>query len=360
LFDQYAIPNIEVCGYWQPTPALVWYVLRGLYRDRNGRVLSGRRVLAKVSRPEAAAALMHPPPPRIVRQLLQAGEISREQADMAGAVPLSGDICVESGAENPAPMAVLPVVMAWKNAIALEHDYAESVHVGLAGGIGTPHAAASAFVLGADFILTGSINQCTVESGVSDVVKDTLQHVEVEDVACTAGAHLEIGERIRVLGKGVLFPGRAEKLYRLYTCYNSLDALPETTRRQLEEQCFHRSLADVWQQVKQRLIDEGNGQLIEKIEPDPRRKMATVFKWYFDYSQQLAMDGNMSNRVDYQIQTGPALGALNRWLKGGPLESWRKRHVDQIARRLMAETTRLMRVPFNAGRASQALSPDVE
>ena len=45
------------------------------------------------------------------------------------------------------------------------YRYTKAIRVGAAGGIGTPEAAAAAFVLGADFILTGSINQCTVEAG---------------------------------------------------------------------------------------------------------------------------------------------------------------------------------------------------
>ena len=47
--------------------------------------------------------------------------------------------------------------------------------LGAAGGLGVPEAVAAAFVLGADFVLTGSINQCTAECGTSERVKDMLQ-----------------------------------------------------------------------------------------------------------------------------------------------------------------------------------------
>ena len=56
-----------------------------------------------------------------------------------------------------------------------------SIRVGAAGGIGAPEAAAAAFVMGADFVLTGSINQCTVEAGMSDAVKDLLLEINVQD-----------------------------------------------------------------------------------------------------------------------------------------------------------------------------------
>jgi len=31
--------------------------------------------------------------------------------------------------------------------------------------------------------------------------------------------------------------------------------------------------------------------------------------------------------VDYQVHTGPALGAFNQWVKGTSLEDWRKRQI---------------------------------
>jgi trans-AT polyketide synthase, acyltransferase and oxidoreductase domains len=39
--------------------------------------------------------------------------------------------------------------------------------IGLAGGMGTPFAVAAAFVMGADYVLTGSVNQACVEAGTS-------------------------------------------------------------------------------------------------------------------------------------------------------------------------------------------------
>ncbi|PYV42946.1 MAG: hypothetical protein DMG06_12350 [Acidobacteria bacterium] len=49
--------------------------------------------------------------------------------------------------------------------------------------------------------------------------------------------------------------------------------------------------------------------------------------------------------VDFPISHlvgGPALGAFNQWVKGTELESWRPRHVDQIAEKLMKETAILL------------------
>jgi trans-AT polyketide synthase/acyltransferase/oxidoreductase domain-containing protein len=94
-----------------------------------------------------------------------------------------------------------------------KYRYDKPIHVGAAGGIGTLHAAAAPFIMGADFILTGSINQCTVEAGTSDAVKDLLQELNVQDTAyALAGDMFEIGARVQVAKRGLFFPARANKL----------------------------------------------------------------------------------------------------------------------------------------------------
>jgi hypothetical protein len=47
--------------------------------------------------------------------------------------------------------------------------------IGSVGGFGTPLSTAAVFILGEDFILTCSINQCTVEAGSRHSVKDLLE-----------------------------------------------------------------------------------------------------------------------------------------------------------------------------------------
>ena len=87
--------------------------------------------------------------------------------------------------------------------------------------------------MGADFILTGSINQCTQEGGISDSAKNMLQNINVQDTEyAPAGDMFEIGAKVQVLKKGVFFPARANKLYMLYTQYNSLDEIPEKIQKQ--------------------------------------------------------------------------------------------------------------------------------
>jgi trans-AT polyketide synthase/acyltransferase/oxidoreductase domain-containing protein len=192
--------------------------------------------------------------------------------------------------------------------------------------------------MGADFILTGSINQCTVEAGTSVAVKDMLETAGPQDTAyAPAGDMFELGAKVQVFKKGIFFPARANKLYELYSRYNSLDEIDLKTRRQIEEKYFRRSFDDIWQETKSYYLDAGRGKL-EELERSPKLKMALIFRWYFVHTTRLAMNGDEQQKLDYQIHCGPALGAFNRWVKGTALESWRNRHVADIAERLLDAT----------------------
>jgi trans-AT polyketide synthase/acyltransferase/oxidoreductase domain-containing protein len=77
---------------------------------------------------------------------------------------------------------------------------------------------------------------------------------------------------------------------------------------------------------------------VSRAEANGKHKMALVFRWYFAHTSKLALSGQQSERVNYQVHTGPALGAFNQWVKGTPLESWTNRHADEIAVKLMDAT----------------------
>ncbi|MEK8020226.1 MAG: hypothetical protein VSS75_025420, partial [Candidatus Parabeggiatoa sp.] len=76
-------------------------------------------------------------------------------------------------------------------------------------------------------------------------------------------------------------------------------------------------------------------------------KMALIFRRYFTHTMRLALEGNIEQKVDYQIHCGPAMGAFNQWVKGTALENWRNRHVDEIAEKLMQETAALLNQRFH-------------
>lgn len=350
LFHQYEINYIEAAAYIQISPALVRFRLKGLHRNSAGNIEIPHFVLAKISRPEVAEAFMRPAPLEIVKKLLSQGKITEEEAQLSQEIPMSHDICVESDSgghtDRRIALTFVPTIIRQRNEIMQRYHYSKSIRVGTAGGIGTPEAAAACFILGADFILTGSINQCTVEAGTSDAAKDLLQTMNVQDTAYVpAGDMFELGAQVQVFRKGLLFPARANKLYDLYGHYNSLDEMDDKIKEQLQTRFFKRNFEEIWEETKTYYLKE-NPEVIHNAEKSPRQKMALIFRWYFIHTTRLAMHGDIGQPTDYQIHTGSALGAFNQWVKGTKLENWRNRHVDEIAERLMQETAVFLNQAF--------------
>jgi trans-AT polyketide synthase/acyltransferase/oxidoreductase domain-containing protein len=342
LFLREEISVIEAAAFMHITPALVLYRARGLSRLEDGSLRAAHRVIAKVSRPEVAQQFLEPAPERIVAALRSEGVITPEQAALVARMPMADDLVVEADSGGHTDMGValvmLPTILRQRDAACAKQGYTTAVRVGAAGGIGTPEAAAAAFLLGADFVLTGSINQCTPEAGTSDLVKDMLQEMNIQDTTyAPAGDMFEIGAKVQVLKRGVFFPARANKLFELWRAHASLDERDESMRRQIQEKYFKKSLDEVWAETKA-YYDRAAPEESAKAERNPKHKMALIFRWYFIHTMRLAKQGDETQRVDFQVHCGPALGAFNQWVKGTALESWRARHVDVIADRLMTAT----------------------
>ncbi|WDF48904.1 ACP S-malonyltransferase [Paenibacillus sp. KACC 21273] len=343
LLLKHQVNIIEAKGFLTITPALVYYRVSGLSLGSNSEIKTAHRIIAKCSRPEIATLFMSPPPQHILDQLVQSRHITAEQAQWAKQIPMADDICAEADSggytDSAVMMTLLPSLLSLRTAIMKQYSYRRKIRIGAAGGIGTPEAAAAVFVMGADFILTGSINQCTVEAGTSAMVKELLQQINVQDTEyAPAGEMFELGAKVQVLKKGLYFPARANKLYELYRQYNAIEEIDEKTKTRLQEQYFKKSFTDIYADVKQTY----SAQEIERAERNPKAKMALLFKWYFTYSTELALRGDRDSKVDYQVYCGPALGAFNQWVQGTLLEHWQQRHVDQIADKLMKETADLL------------------
>lgn len=343
LYLKYGIRNVEAAAFMQMTPALIKFRLRGLRTDVHGDIVCDHRIVAKVSRPEVAKAFMSPPPIAIVEKLLERQLITPLQAELSQKIPVSHDICVEadSGGHTDGGIAavMLPPLLQLRDEMQQTYGYLEPMCMGLAGGIGGPEAAAAALLLGADFVATGSINQCTVEAGMSPDGKSMLQEMDIQDTEyAPAGDMFEIGAQVQVMKKSVFFPARANKLLSLYRHYDSLEDIPARTRKQLESTFFKKTFEEIWHETANYFRSVNLEHEIAKAEANAKHKMALVFRWYFAYCTRIAMEGNGDDRVNYQIQTGPALGSFNRWVKGTELEPWTKRHVDHIAIKIMDAT----------------------
>ncbi|HEY8360397.1 MAG TPA: PfaD family polyunsaturated fatty acid/polyketide biosynthesis protein [Ramlibacter sp.] len=336
------VRNAEASAYLQVSPALVRFRLQGAHEDAQGRAQAAQRIIAKVSRPEIAQQFMAPAPPAVVQRLLEQGQLTAAEAALAPRLALASDVCVESdsgGHTDMGVMAVLiPSMVRLRDRLQQAHGFDTPVRVGAAGGIGTPEAAACAFMLGAEFLVTGSINQCTVEAGTSEAVKDMLQGLSVRDTAyAPAGDLFEMGSKIQVMKKGVFFPTRAGRLYDLWRQHGSLDEIDAGARREIQDKYLQRSFDEVWRETRDHYAREFPEE-IERAERNAKVRMALVFRWYFVHTMRLALAGGADQRVDWQVHTGPALGAFNEWVRGTPLEDWRARRADDVARHLMQAT----------------------
>jgi trans-AT polyketide synthase/acyltransferase/oxidoreductase domain-containing protein len=346
LLLRLGVRTIEASAFMEVTPSLVRYRAKGLARGAGGRVRSQNKIVAKISRPDVGLQFLSPAPERIVAKLIASGAITSDEADMLRSVPIADALCVEADSgghtDQGMPFTLIPAVLRVRDECEQRFPSFGRIHVGAAGGIGTPEAAAAAFVMGVDFILTGSINQCTVEAGTSDVVKDLLQEMNVYDTDyAPSGDLFELGAKVQVLKKGIFFPARANKLIALYRQHESIDEVDQKTRQQIQERYFKRSFDDVFDEVRRKYPGE-----MERAARSPKHKMALIFKRYFSDSTRWALTGDIEHKVDFQIQCGPALGAFNQWVAGTELNSWRARHVDLLAERLMAETAALLRRRF--------------
>ncbi|MFE6051657.1 ACP S-malonyltransferase [Kitasatospora sp. NPDC056446] len=320
---------VEAATHVEVTPALVRHRLTGARVLPDGTVHVPRKLLAKVTRPDAARLFLSPPPAALARQLVAEGLLTAEEAAAGERVALADDVCAVGDAGDHSDLAALWALLPSLRRLRSElGGVAQAVRIGAGGGIGAPESVAAAFVLGADFVLTGSVNLCTAESGISPAAKDLLQQADVHDTAFAPyGGLFELGGRARVFRRGVLFHARATKLYDLWRNHDSWDAVPAAVRAKVERDYLGAPFDEVYARLG-RAAEPGT---------DPKRRMALVFRWYCAQASAWAIEGAPDRVADYQIPCGPALGACNRWLAHTPLRDWRDRHADELADRLMVE-----------------------
>ena len=339
---------IEASAFMEVTPALVRYRAKGLRLD--GKSVEVRnRIVAKVSRPDIAAGFLSSPPERLLEKMVADKLITQDEAELLRQVPMADAVTVESDSgghtDQGMPFTLIPAVLKVRQQAKERFPDFGPIFVGAGGGIGTPEAAAAVFMLGADYVVTGSINQCTVEAGTSDVVKDMLASANVYDTGyAPSGAMFELGSRIQVLKKGLFFPTRAEKLVSLYHQHGALDRIDEKLSKQIQERYFKRSFDDVLREIQA----DSSSQEWQKIERTPKYRMGHVIRRYFSDTTRWAMNGDVDHKVDFQIHCGPAQGALNQWLEGTKLQNWRNRHADELAIKLLEETAALLGTRFTS------------
>jgi PfaD family protein len=321
------------------TPAVVHCAASGLHVGPDGRIARKRHLFAKVSRPEVAEKFMSPAPTALLRRLVERGLLTPAEAQLASQVPVAEDITVEGDSgghtDNRPLVALLPTMLALRNAVCARHRYATPVRVGAAGGLGTPHGVAAAFALGAAYVLTGSINQAALESGLSDDAKTLLAQADIADVMMAPAADMfEQGVKVQVLRRGTMFGARGARLYEAYVAHPSLEAIAPALRERLEREVLHASFDEIWRETEAYWRARDAAQL-ELAARDAKHRMALVFRWYLGKSSRWAIDGDINRRTDFQIWCGPAMGVCNDWLRGSVLEPLESRSAPQLALNLL-------------------------
>jgi trans-AT polyketide synthase, acyltransferase and oxidoreductase domains len=348
LFLKYGVKTIEASAFLDLTPNIVYYRAAGLSLTPDNKIDIKNKVIAKISRREVASKFMQPAPPKMLQELVTQGLITELQASLAAQIPLADDITAEADSgghtDNRPLVCLLPSIIALKNEIQEKYHYEKPIRVGVAGGIATPQSALAAFMMGAAYVVTGSINQSCVEAGTCEHTKQLLAQAEMADVMMAPAADMfEMGVKLQVLKRGTLFPLRAQKLYEVYRNYDSIEDIPQAEKEKLEKQIFRRTLDSAWDATKDYLAQTSPEKLSKALK-NPKFKMALLFRWYLGLSSRWSKSGEKGREVDYQIWCGPAMGSFNDWVRGSYLAEASNRRVVDVANHIMTGAAYLYRI----------------
>ncbi|WP_319409820.1 PfaD family polyunsaturated fatty acid/polyketide biosynthesis protein [uncultured Desulfosarcina sp.] len=330
---------VSASAYLDLTTPLVQYRIHGIHRNDLGEIVCPNRIIAKVSREEVARKFFSPPAEKHLQRLKEQGKITNAQADMARMIPMAQDLTAEADSgghtDNRPALCLFPTMKALRDEMALQHDYATPLRVGLAGGIATPESAAAGFAMGAAYILTGSVNQSCVEADTSPLVKKMLAEARQADVIMAPAADMfEMGVKVQVLKRGTMFSMRGAKLYEIYRTYDRFEDVPADQRKLVEGSFLKCTFEMEWENTRSFFIRRDPSQ-VDRAEKDPKHKMALVFRSYLGQASLWAKSGVPDRAIDYQIWCGPAMGAFNEWVKGSVLEPPENRKTATIGMNLL-------------------------
>lgn len=348
LLIERGVKLVSASAFMGLTPAVVRLAYAGVRADASGAIVRPRTIFAKISRAEVARRFLSPAPAEMLRALVAKGELTEAEATLAARLPVAEVLTVEADSgghtDNQCLTALLPSMLLVRDELVAKHDYARPVHVGAAGGIGTPAGVAAALQLGAAFVMTGSVNQAAVESGLSEAGKQLLAQCDIPDVAMAPAADMfELGVQVQVLKRGTMFATRAQKLYDAYRAYDSLEAMPPETKARIEKEILRTSCDEVWAECE-RFWARRDANELARGRSDAKHRMALVFRWYLGKASRWAIEGEPTRVADYQIWCGPVMGAFNRWAAGTFLAEPANRTVAQIGRNLLEGAAVITRV----------------
>ncbi|MFG2680591.1 ACP S-malonyltransferase [Streptomyces sp. NPDC048392] len=321
------VRHVETGHPHGPDAALVRFRFTGAHRGPGGTPVAVRHVIARVTGPDQAAAFLRPPAPAQLAELVRTKGLSAGEADVARELPVASDLAVQApggwhdhGADA---CQLLPSVAA----LAARSPGPEPVHVGLCGVVGTPEQAATAFALGAAFLVCTSLTACAPEARLDGPLKDTLARAGDDDVTwAPTERHATLGVLARVVRRGTLFPARAGLLHRLLREHRYFADVPEVRRRHIEEHLLGgpatRPPADT--------------------RADGRLRTADVFRRYARETARRTPAGIPVRPLDHQLPCDAELTRFNRAVAGTALAAWTARTPDAVAGHLLTNAAELL------------------
>ncbi len=142
IYLRHRVRRVSASAFMRLTPAVVRFACTGLSLAPDGAIQRQNHLFAKLSRPETARLFMSPAPADIVASLVQRGQLTATEAELAAHVPLAEDITVEADSgghtDNRPLTALLPAIIALRSELRALHGRARPIRIGAGGGIGTP------------------------------------------------------------------------------------------------------------------------------------------------------------------------------------------------------------------------------
>ena len=127
LYIRKGVRLVEASAYLGLTPHIVRYRLHGIRRGADGSVVTPNRVVAKASRVEVVRKFFSPAPENILKDLVAAGHISAEQAELAREIPIAQDMTAEADSgghtDNRPLVTMLPSFLALRDELQAQHGF---------------------------------------------------------------------------------------------------------------------------------------------------------------------------------------------------------------------------------------------
>lgn len=337
------IKIIEISDYLTVTKNIVKYKLKGINKHNTETETQKHYIMAKVARIETAELFLKPAPTKIIEELIEEGEITTEESICGRNEPIADFISVitenDIHVSSPSNFMLFNEISKLSLEIQEKYGYIRKPFIGIEGGIGNPLAIANAFFIGADYVVTGSINQCSNQARISESVKDILQTLDIHDCESVPDLeNMELGVMVNVVRKSTLFPARINKLYDLYRRYNSLDEIDSDILASLESRVFKESIEEFCKD-SEKFFDEAE---LNTMRKSRKGKILQIVKSYYYQALKNAIKGNEERKIDYCIRCNPTMGLFNRWAKGKDIESWVNRDVDVIGMMMLEEARKII------------------